>query len=167
MEPQLKNLTLPSQAPSRQISKEDREISREETDHAAVVRSLLQDPLLSDLPENATLEEVKTLIAIEEGRAYRIRIKRNNMEDVPLVVSQATNVKQIKNLTEVTVKRMLRKQGINRSINWKHIWRTHCLVLNGEKLLNDRAVVSSLGIKNDTVLNFEKYIERRKKTKAS
>ncbi|CAO3676243.1 unnamed protein product [Umbelopsis ramanniana] len=125
------------------------------------------DPLLSDLPENATLEEVNTLIAIEEGRAYRVRIKRNGLEDVPLVVSQATSVKQIKYLTETTLKRMLRKQGIKRSINWKYIWRTHCLVLNGEKLLNDKAVVSSLGIKNDTVLSFERHIERKTKAKAS
>jgi hypothetical protein len=81
MEPQMNNL-MHSQASSGQISREDREISSEESDHASVVRSLLQDPLLSDLPENAMLEEVKTLIAIEEGRAYRIRIKRNSLEDV-------------------------------------------------------------------------------------
>ena len=82
MEPQLSNLDVPYQTSSGQASKEDREISTEESDHASVVRSLLQDPLLSDLPENATLEEVNTLIAIEEGRAYRVRIKRNGLEDV-------------------------------------------------------------------------------------
>jgi hypothetical protein len=82
MEPQLSNLDVPYQTSSGQASKEVREISMEESDHASVVRSLLQDPLLSDLAENATLEEVNTLIAIEEGRAYRVRIKRNGLEDV-------------------------------------------------------------------------------------
>lgn len=82
MEPHLSHLDVPYQTFSGQASKEDREISTEESDHASVVRSLLQDPLLGDLPENATLEEVNTLIAIEEGRSYRVRIKRNGLEDV-------------------------------------------------------------------------------------
>ncbi|KAH8556645.1 hypothetical protein BGW37DRAFT_473513 [Umbelopsis sp. PMI_123] len=165
MSSQLEKLDLSSQAEKSQISVG--EISMVESDHQSMVKALLQDPLLSDVPQNATLEEVKTLIAIEEGRAYRIRIKRNGLEEVPLVVSQATTVKQIKELTQATLKRMLRRQGVKRSVNWKYIWRTHCLVLNGEKLLNDNAAVSSLGIRNDTVLNFQTHTERRKKRKVS
>lgn len=76
------NLDVTYQTSSGQALKEDCEVSTEESDHAGVVRSILQDPLLSDLPENVTLEEVNTLIAIEEGRAYRIRIKRNGLEDI-------------------------------------------------------------------------------------
>jgi hypothetical protein len=118
--------------------------TNDDSDHLAIVKSLLQDPLLKDVPANPTLEEVKTLIAIEEGRAYRIRIERKGLQDIrefgfcvyqalavlmhtylihiylsaALVVSQATNVKQIKNLVQLATKRMLRNQGSKRSINW-------------------------------------------------
>jgi hypothetical protein len=56
--------------------------TNDDSDHLAIVKSLLQDPLLKDLPANPTLEEVKTLIAIEEGRAYRIRIERKGLQDI-------------------------------------------------------------------------------------
>jgi hypothetical protein len=54
----------------------------EDSDHLSMVKSLLQDPLLSDLPMNPTLEEVKSLIAIEEGRAFKIRVERTGLEDI-------------------------------------------------------------------------------------
>lgn len=57
-------------------------ISTTESNHASIVESLLEDPLLSDLTPQVTLEEVKTLIAIEEGRAYKIRIERQRMEAI-------------------------------------------------------------------------------------
>lgn len=56
--------------------------STTDSDHTSIVESLLKDPLLKDLPPQVTLEEVKTLIAIEEGRAYRIRIERERMESI-------------------------------------------------------------------------------------
>ncbi|KAG2186221.1 hypothetical protein INT43_002659 [Umbelopsis isabellina] len=135
--------------------------STTESDHASIVESLLEDPLLNDLTPQVTLEEVKTLIAIEEGRAYRIRIERQRMDAIPLVVSQATTVRQMKKLIQAAFKRMVREQSSTRFVNWKYIWRTHCLVLNGNKLLDDSVAISSIGIKNNSSLSFEKYIARR------
>lgn len=36
----------------------------------------------------------------------------------------------------------------------KYIWRSHCLEFQNAKLLNDAAVVSQLGIKQNSILKF-------------
>lgn len=38
----------------------------------------------------------------------------------------------------------------------KYIWRTYCLMLDGQRLTDDSAVVSQLGIKQGTVLKFSR-----------
>jgi len=161
------SIDRPSDAGSTAAVQETVLPTAEDSDDLSMVKSLLQDPLLSDLPMNPTLEEVKSLIAIEEGRAFKIRVERTGLEDIPLVVHQATCVQEIKKLIQTAVKQMMRKKGVKKSINWKYIWRTHCLVLYGEKLLNDKTAVSALGIKNDTVLKFERHIIRREKRSRS
>lgn len=44
------------------------------------VRILLQDELLKDVPTNPRIEEIETLISVEQGRAYQITIDRSPLE---------------------------------------------------------------------------------------
>ena len=44
------------------------------------LETLLQDALLQDVSPNPTAEEVDTLIAIEQGRAYRINVDRGPLK---------------------------------------------------------------------------------------
>lgn len=44
------------------------------------VRVLLQDELLKDVPANPRIEEIETLISVEQGRAYQITIDRSPLE---------------------------------------------------------------------------------------
>lgn len=44
------------------------------------LETLLKDELLQDVPADPSIEEVETLIAVEQGRAYRIKIDRGPLE---------------------------------------------------------------------------------------
>ena len=44
------------------------------------VASLLADPFLSDLPRDVTPEEVSSLVALEQGRAITVYVKRFDQE---------------------------------------------------------------------------------------
>ncbi|RUP46664.1 hypothetical protein BC936DRAFT_146660 [Jimgerdemannia flammicorona] len=49
-------------------------------DTERLLRALFEDPLLADVPPNPTLEEVDTLIALEEGRAFQIKVERGELK---------------------------------------------------------------------------------------
>ena len=50
------------------------------------LQELFEDPLLSDLPPNLTIQEVDTLIALELGTAFEITIERNGLEDIGEII---------------------------------------------------------------------------------
>ncbi|KAL1933824.1 hypothetical protein VTP01DRAFT_7914 [Rhizomucor pusillus] len=119
------------------------------------VRILLQDELLKDVPTNPRIEEIETLISVEQGRAYQITIDRSPLEPLSIAVRQSTTVSEIKKLIKAKLDRTL-KTNEKKSISWKYIWRTYCLMLDGQRLTDDSAVVSQLGIKQGTVLKFSR-----------
>ena len=41
-----------------------------------LVASLLSDPFLSDLPSDVTAEEVTSIVALEQGRAITVYVRR-------------------------------------------------------------------------------------------
>ncbi|CDH49301.1 predicted protein [Lichtheimia corymbifera JMRC:FSU:9682] len=98
------------------------------------------------------IEELETLIAIEQGRAYRIKVDRNKLEPMYIVVKQASSIRDIKRLIQIQFGRIHPQQRVS----WKYIWRTFCLSFKGKRLLDDEAVVSQLGIAQDSVLTFTK-----------
>lgn len=134
------------------------------------IESLLNHELLENVPKNPTIEELETLIAIEQGRAYRIKVDRNKLEpmgkciekelfvanadmaNIDIVVKQASSVRDIKKLIQIQFGRIHPQQRVS----WKYIWRTFCLSFKGKRLLDDEAVVSQLGIAQDSVLTFTK-----------
>ncbi|KAI7854182.1 hypothetical protein BDC45DRAFT_508854 [Circinella umbellata] len=117
------------------------------------LETLLKDELLSDISTSTTIEQVNTLIDIEKGHAYRITIDRGPLNSLSLVVSQGTSVRDIKRLIQTTISHTT---NTNRKISWKYIWQSHCLLFNGQRLLNDNAVVSQLGISQGSILKFSK-----------
>lgn len=154
------------------------------------IESLLNHELLENVPKNPTIEELETLIAIEQGRAYRIKVDRNKLEPMgkciekELFVANAHGEYRYCSETSVvsqryqkadpntvwsyssTTKSELVRKIYNGSISLviddvichhrKYIWRTFCLSFKGKRLLDDEAVVSQLGIAQDSVLTFTK-----------
>jgi U11/U12 small nuclear ribonucleoprotein SNRNP25 len=50
------------------------------------ISELKSDPLLKDVPKTFTLEELDTLIALEQGRAYHIVIDRSPLASICLYI---------------------------------------------------------------------------------
>ncbi|KAI9250471.1 hypothetical protein BDA99DRAFT_563987 [Phascolomyces articulosus] len=117
------------------------------------LESLLKDELLNDIQSSPTIDQVDTLIAIEEGRAYRITIDRGPLDSLSIVVRQASKVHDIKRLIQTAVDHKNTSRS-HTKISWKYIWRSHCLIFNGQRLLNDNAAVSQLGISQGSILKF-------------
>ncbi|KAI9005511.1 hypothetical protein CLU79DRAFT_781186 [Phycomyces nitens] len=113
---------------------------------------LLKDQLLNDISKHDSIQDIDTLIAIEQGHAYRIQIDRTPLDPVFVVVRQASTVQQLKKLIRIELERIDPKAHIS----WKYIWRSYCLVLQGQRLIDDKAVVSQLGIRQNSVLRFSR-----------
>ncbi|CEP16446.1 hypothetical protein [Parasitella parasitica] len=124
-------------------------ITINELEHS--ISSILdQDEVLADIPAHATTEELEALLAIEKGTAYNITVERSPLAPIDIIVRQSSTVKDIKRLIKLHVNR----QTISKNVSWNYIWRSHCLEFQHIKLLNDDAVVSQLGIKQNSVLKF-------------
>ncbi|CAG8716727.1 13769_t:CDS:2 [Acaulospora morrowiae] len=132
-----------------------------------MLQQLLKDPLLSDLAklnneDNISLEEVDTLIALETGTAFEIRIERDGLE--PIVVRQNSTIADIKKLIKFKIEHQ-RKQNIQpgskRKISWKYIWKTYCLIFEKKRLLQDKMPIQEYGIRSGSVLRFSRFIGKQ------
>ncbi|KAI8984491.1 hypothetical protein BDF20DRAFT_986370 [Mycotypha africana] len=117
------------------------------------INELLQDELLSNVPRQPTLKELDALIAVENHRAYKITIDRSPLPSIDLIVRQNSTVREIKRLFRIQVERLEQAAGDHtRKISWKYIWKTFCFVFQNTRLADDDAVVSQIGIKQNSVL---------------
>eukprot|EP00794_Sanderia_malayensis_P011899 gene11898-13133_t len=48
------------------------------------LNDILKDPLLQDLPQDPTFEEIKSRIALEKGKAIVVKLKRLIPDEEPL-----------------------------------------------------------------------------------
>ncbi|ORY97894.1 hypothetical protein BCR43DRAFT_490519 [Syncephalastrum racemosum] len=122
------------------------------------LQELLEDDLLQDVPKNASLNDIELLIAAEEGRAFRIRVDRHPLPPVYIVVEQAATLRDIKKRIQDQVEQTL---STAKHISWKHIWTSYCLLFQGQRLLDDHAAVSRLGLHQDAVLKFSRIAHER------
>jgi hypothetical protein len=100
-----------------------------------------------------------------------------------MIVRQNATIADIKNLIVLQVTRDLKEKGRNnKKISWydiiiclnisiytkyliliifhtlrKYIWKTYCLVFEGQKLLEDKARIQEIGIRSGCVLGFSRY----------
>ncbi|KAL1915135.1 uncharacterized protein VTP21DRAFT_7616 [Calcarisporiella thermophila] len=119
---------------------------------SALFHSLLQDPLLSDLPPDPTLQEIDHLIALEQGAAVRISILRGSLAPLSVIVHQSATVAELKQLVQTAATRA--NQGSKRKINWRYIWNRYCLVFEGQKLAGEKTRLDTLGIRAGSQIRF-------------
>ncbi|KAI8080699.1 uncharacterized protein B0P05DRAFT_539229 [Gilbertella persicaria] len=128
----------------------------------AKIDQILNDELLDDVPTFPTIEEIEALIAVEKGQAYNIKIERDPLPPLYIIVRQSSTVSDIKGLIKTQVERMEKEQtGRIRKISWKSIWHSHCLLFEQHLLLQDHVAVSQLGIKQNSVLKFSRLAHEK------
>lgn len=117
-----------------------------------------QDPLLNDLPNDVTPEEVNLKIALEYGQAMSVFVKKGTGETLPIVVMQNATVRELKNAIKRHVTLQLQRDGNPKKISWRFVWRGYWLSYAGEKLTDDRKRLKEYGIQNRAEVSFVKRL---------
>ncbi|KAI8993627.1 hypothetical protein BDB01DRAFT_847478 [Pilobolus umbonatus] len=119
------------------------------------IDSLLKDELLQDIPRPVTIEVLDTLISIEQGDAFNIRVDRHPLAPI---VSKSSTLGDIKRHIRLKLEQMEKaeRKGRQRRISWKYIWRSYCLMLDNQKLLDNSKKLTQLNIRQNAVLKFSR-----------
>ncbi|XP_069191295.1 U11/U12 small nuclear ribonucleoprotein 25 kDa protein isoform X2 [Procambarus clarkii] len=134
----------------------------------ALSQLLCDDPILTDLHPQVTLEEVNALIELEHGRAMKIYIEKADEGFWSVVIPREASVYELKQALKHHVALVLSRKGVKKKISWRHVWKTYWLSYNGEKLSDDNTKLIEYGIKNKSHLTFmKKYRERQQFGKRS
>ena len=117
---------------------------------------LARDPLMADLAQAITLEEVDSLVALEKGQAMTVLVQRQDASALHVIVHQNANVGHLKKAVEkVCDLNIYRKtQDRPKKINWKYIWKSYWLLYEGQKLKPDHRPLRDWGIGNEHSVSF-------------
>ncbi|KYM86761.1 PREDICTED: U11/U12 small nuclear ribonucleoprotein 25 kDa protein [Atta cephalotes] len=131
----------------------------------ATIDSLVEhEPLLSGLPSDVTIEELKSQIAVAQGQAITLFLNRGELPKLAVVVPPHNTIvldlkKAIKRHTNLSLKR----ENVKKKISWKHVWKKYHLCFGDIRLSNDNENIKAYGITNKVELHFIK--RRREKNK--
>ncbi|CAL5209600.1 unnamed protein product [Lathyrus oleraceus] len=123
-----------------------------------VLKALLEDPILSDVPKNPSLEDVETLIGLELGSAMRISVLKLDSTSLDVIVMNTATVKVLKLAIKKKVNYMEQSSMGHRHISWKSVWANYCLSFDNNKLLNDDDALQDLGVRNNSQVHFVPYV---------
>nr|CAD7265243.1 unnamed protein product [Timema shepardi]CAD7576416.1 unnamed protein product [Timema californicum] len=155
-----------SEVKDKSNSDEDRDtLSHEElvevTD-TTLLELLGQDPLLGDLPQGVTLEEVGAQVALEQGQSMTIKILRGDGEEMAVVVPQhGATVLDLKRAIRRHVELRLNRSKRSRTLSWRYVWRSHWLYYDAQKLKEDWAQLGDYGIHNKSTVKFVKRLREK------
>ncbi|KAI9072475.1 hypothetical protein K1719_045560 [Acacia pycnantha] len=123
-----------------------------------MLTSLLEDPILADVPKKPTLADVDTLINLELGSAMRISVLKLDGTSFDVAVMNSATVKDLKLVIMKKVNDMEQSKMGHRHISWKHVWANYCLSHHNEKLLDDWFMLQNFGIQNNSQVHFVPYV---------
>nr|XP_018909107.1 PREDICTED: U11/U12 small nuclear ribonucleoprotein 25 kDa protein-like [Bemisia tabaci] len=117
------------------------------------------DRFLKVLPQDVTLDEVNSAIAVHYGQSITILVERNDDVTLSVTVPQRdSTVLDLKKRIKTTMMLYLRRHKIDTKVSWRYIWRTYSLSFNGVKLNDDRAQLHKLGIVHHSTVKFVKKL---------
>jgi U11/U12 small nuclear ribonucleoprotein SNRNP25 len=83
-----------------------------------VLKALLEDPILADVPKNPTLEDVETLIGLELGSAMRISVLKLDATSFHVILMNTATVKDLKLAIKNKINYMEQSSMGHRHISW-------------------------------------------------
>ncbi|XP_020214097.1 U11/U12 small nuclear ribonucleoprotein 25 kDa protein [Cajanus cajan] len=127
----------------------------------SLLTTLLDDPVLSDVPMNPTLADVDTLISFELGSAMRISVLKLDGSTFDVTVMNSATVKDLKLAIEKKVNDMEQSSMGYRHISWKHVWANYCLSCHNNNLLGDNEALQNFGVRNHSQVEFVHYVSTK------
>ncbi|GIX90767.1 hypothetical protein CDAR_389591 [Caerostris darwini] len=129
-----------------------------ENEIAAIIKT---DPLLQYLPLGVTVDELNSLLALEHGRAMTVNVCRADNQKYSVVVEQKATVIDLKKAIQRHVALKLKREGCERTISWRYIWRTYWLYHAGQKLTMNDKPLKDYDIRNNSELTFVKKLRNK------
>ncbi|KAL0104747.1 hypothetical protein PUN28_016401 [Cardiocondyla obscurior] len=131
----------------------------------ATIDSLIEsEPLLSGLPSDVTIEELKSQVAVAQGQAITLFLNRGELPRLAVVVPpHNTTVLDLKKAVKRHMNLSLKRENVKKKISWRHIWKKYHLCFEDTRLSNDKENIKAYGITNKIELHFVK--KRREKNK--
>jgi len=124
---------------------------------------IMSDPLLIGLPNEPTLDEVNSQIALEHGRAIVVNVRQQDETNtvLPVVVIQNATVHDLKKAIQRHISLKLSREGGPNIVSWKHVWKTYWLSFQGQKLTEDHQPLKQYGIQSKDEVTFVKRLRRK------
>ncbi|OVA08863.1 hypothetical protein BVC80_8809g8 [Macleaya cordata] len=116
----------------------------------STLSALLDDPILSDVPNKPNLADVDTLINLELGSAMRISIVKMDGTSFDVAVLNSATVKDLKLAIKKKTNEIEQSKMGHRHISWRHVWANFCLAYHNDKLIDDKSVLQDFGIRNSS-----------------
>lgn len=132
-----------------------------------ILATLLQDPILADVPKNASLADIDTLISVELGSAMKLSIVKMDNTVIDVAVPNNACLYDLKNVVEKKVTGLEQAELGHRHISWRHVWKNYCLCYLNQKLLDDFSSLQDYGIRNNGQVRFVSHIATKEKGKHS
>ncbi|KAL3676753.1 hypothetical protein R1sor_026701 [Riccia sorocarpa] len=126
-----------------------------------LLKALLEDPILSDVPKKPTLSDIETLLGVEQGSAMKLTILKMDNTTFDVAVLNTATVRDLKAAVQKKVDSMEESQLGHRHISWRHVWGNFCLAYNHEKLLNDDALLRDFSMKTNDQILFALHVPSR------
>ncbi|XP_017886886.1 U11/U12 small nuclear ribonucleoprotein 25 kDa protein-like [Ceratina calcarata] len=125
------------------------------------IRNIVEsDPLLSGLPADVTIEELKAQIAVAQGQAITLYLNRGELPRLGIVVPpHSTTVLDLKKAIKRHTNLSLKREKIKKKISWKHVWKKYHLCFDDVRLTDDNENIRAYGITNKAELY---YIKRHR-----
>ncbi|XP_066993599.1 U11/U12 small nuclear ribonucleoprotein 25 kDa protein [Anabrus simplex] len=123
---------------------------------------LSRDPVLSDLPKGVTVEEVNSQIALEHGQSITVFIERLDGERIPVVIPQKeATVLDLKRAFRRHMTLKLARERCSAKISWRYVWRSNYFLFEGQKLKNNKDLLTGYGIRNKSKVTFIKRLREK------
>lgn len=154
------------------------------------LRTILSNtPLLRDITDDITQDELTAEIAFINGDSIKIYVQREPYEKLKVIVPRQCKVRELKATFQHCFEAHQRRQAKrpdndkskhsssrqrhhtepiavhNVNISWKYIWRTYYLRHNGIALIDDEKLLSEYDIRSKAALDFVKKIKINRKTR--
>ena len=122
---------------------------------------ILGDPLLCDLSQNITLDELKSQLTLEFGQAMTVLIRKADQTVYPVIVALDATVADLKKGIERYVLLHQSREGEKQNISWKYVWKSYWLVFDGQKLNDSNVMLKDMGISNRCEVKFVKRLKSK------
>ncbi|XP_065181208.1 U11/U12 small nuclear ribonucleoprotein 25 kDa protein-like [Sycon ciliatum] len=136
-----------------------------ETFRLGVSRLIASDPALSYLPGDVVLEEARLQLALHQGKAVTVFLRKLDDSTVPIPVMQGSRVIDLKRSIRLHLGSQLRRANRTMPVSWRHVWKSYHLAIGQTKLSDDNELLLNYGVGNRSEVSFIKKLRQESKGK--